>query len=180
MIIDRARTRLLFDTDKVLTMSPLYDKLMTNKIISASSLKNGTFHGTVIEALESIEESFAVCYLKYHVSKTVAYRSDSSTVSVHWPQDPEIKTDANPLFDTTEYIVYVCSCIGIWFGLSAYSIFETMIGSWKNSAAMNATVVDRRDFTMKRKFEWQSKAISRLNREVMTIRKVFNRQNIFI
>lgn len=129
ILLDRARKTMINKFGKVHTMTPVFhsDKNLSKyNILSTKFLRDRNVSNYFNNIMEPIERAFNVCYIEYHVTRTVAHSTVQPKLSVFWPQDPKIDIRNLPEFDLTDFIVYVCSSIGIWFGLSAYSIFDSM------------------------------------------------------
>ena len=133
MLLDKLRSEIFETFNRVHTMSPLYeDELNRNQakypIVTTSMIrrlipKNNTSYS---DKVNKIEHSSNVCELQYHVTRSTAHRSADPIVSIYWPQDPRIESTAKPEWTLLDYIVYVCSSVGIWFGLSAFTIFDSI------------------------------------------------------
>ena len=64
------------------------------------------------------------CKTKYFITRTNTAGYHTFTIYVHWPQDKKISAIYVPLSETIDYVIYIGSCIGNWFGLSAISIID--------------------------------------------------------
>ena len=66
----------------------------------------------------------ADCVLKYSTSsvKGVGLDGDALFLTLVSPLDPYVVVKAKPSFPTFEYILYIASCLGIWFGISFLSL----------------------------------------------------------
>ena len=67
------------------------------------------------------------CHTIFHITTAEIFDDNDVTILVYWPQDEKLVLKYVPKQDLIDYIVYVCSCIGIWFGLSAFSIFDIAV-----------------------------------------------------
>ena len=67
------------------------------------------------------------CSLKYSTSRvrgvnTRFQNADGVIISLIAPLDPQVEVKSKPAFPTFEYILYIASCLGIWFGVSFLSL----------------------------------------------------------
>lgn len=60
------------------------------------------------------------CYDSYSITtlKQSAYSSAKMKIDINIPNQPSLLIDSKPKLLLTEYLIYVCSCVGIWFGVS--------------------------------------------------------------
>ena len=78
---------------------------------------------------------FEDCINDYYIPKIVLSRSDNyeSGIGISPPSEPEIIYEYNPKIETIEFLCYIGSILGLWFGLSIKSI----INSSKNISKWN-------------------------------------------
>ena len=57
---------------------------------------------------------------------TIAYPSLGMTLM--WPNGLRVHNQSRKKLVFIDYLVYICSCIGIWLGLSVYGIFDVIKG----------------------------------------------------
>lgn len=60
------------------------------------------------------------CKLVNTIPRHYAVLSDLLGITVKWPDGFFIRNESRPKILLIDYLIFVCSCIGIWFGLSAY------------------------------------------------------------
>lgn len=90
--------------------------------LGMKSFLNDTILSKVNEILlnTTLEPNF--CYNNYYVSRLTVSTSDSILLGVYWPEDyftRIVHVEDQLLID---FVVYICSSIGIWFGLSFCSL----------------------------------------------------------
>lgn len=90
--------------------------------------RNETFVRILNNLLDRVPQPEAVCKFKFLVTWIIPY-SDSKEffASIFWPASETLLIVYVPDQDLIDYIVYVCSCIGIWFGLSFYSTYDGIL-----------------------------------------------------
>lgn len=64
------------------------------------------------------------CYLKYNIPVTRIESDNRVTVAVNWSQDNEVVTSTVPDQLFIDFLIYVCSSVGIWMGLSVFSVID--------------------------------------------------------
>ena len=64
------------------------------------------------------------CTFRCLVSKLSFGAKDHLLFRVAWPDGLEIDVRAVRKLAVIDYVIYICSCIGIWFGISIYTSFD--------------------------------------------------------
>ena len=82
---------------------------------------NDTISDQVKSLLASSNARVRACVTNYFITTANALASNDSSFAVYWPIEETTTLTYVPQQDLIDYIVYVCSSIGIWFGLSLYS-----------------------------------------------------------
>ena len=115
--------RIQKDTVKILNMSipnvMIYDMLDT-PIISPSILNSNV---TMKEKYQKIVEKHSAhmapsCYLSSTIPRIYALAYPYIGVTVMWPDGLSIVIESRPKTTPIDLIIYISSCVGIWFGLS--------------------------------------------------------------
>lgn len=109
---------------RVTTFNPIYSNQSDYPMITADLLANQTFLNEFKEIYNSYNKSFSDCYLHYYVSKIAINPSYTTSISVYWPQETEISLIHVPVYDYIDFLTYVLSSFGIWFGISVMSFGE--------------------------------------------------------
>lgn len=68
------------------------------------------------------------CFHIYTIPKVYTIAYPTLGITLMWPNGLHISTESRTKLELIDYIIYVCSCIGIWFGLSAYGVFDLIKG----------------------------------------------------
>lgn len=100
---------------------------MKYKMISSQILSDQTFLKSFNEIYKKYNKTLYDCHLQYLVSKFTLSFGTEVTVDVYWPQDSDILMNYVPVYDLIDYLLYVCSSFGIWFGLSVLSVSDSVI-----------------------------------------------------
>lgn len=97
-------------------------KTSSYPLLEMSSLTNKTQLKILNGIIENEEISPLFCHDNYYVSRQTIGSGDYVTIGVNWPEDYFTEIDHSPGQLLIDYIVYICSSIGIWFGFSFCSL----------------------------------------------------------
>ena len=123
MVLKSVREKFIQKFSLVDTLAPIFTPY-DYPVITGSRLRNETFVNLFRREAENAENPPCRCKLEYMVTRANAYQANYSWVNVYWPQESKNDIRYFPSFSATDYIIYVCSSIGIWFGLSVLSLFD--------------------------------------------------------
>lgn len=187
-ILGRVRGKIIADLGLVDTLAPVsipYDLRM----VTTDMLRNTTFQSIFRSYAEEAEDPPKICKFKCMVTRTNAYRADEPFISIFWPLDAMTHINHFPRYNTTDYIIYVSSSIGIWFGLSVFTLsnmLKDLVVKGTNTAAIygrnhtrnsvsSATYGRNRiDFNLhsiRHSIRWHMVSIDRLTREVNLLKR---------
>lgn len=65
------------------------------------------------------------CFTNYFGTRSQIHQEMRPEFSIQWTQDEKTIITHAPEQELIDFIVYICSCIGTWFGISAYSAINT-------------------------------------------------------
>lgn len=98
-------------------------------IITPEKLKNISFHNQFMKLKSTMtKDVINNCELTYNIPESIEESGENIRISINWPQNSGIKVDFIPDQDTIDLIIYILSSIGIWFGLSMFSILSLIEG----------------------------------------------------
>ena len=108
------------------TLEHVYERYQY-PMITPFSLKNTTFHDQFMDLkLKTFgTSSFAGCTFVYNVPQTMSQEGERIGIVLNWPQDSGIEVDSVPNQETIDFLIYILSSIGIWFGWSILSILSS-------------------------------------------------------
>lgn len=92
-----------------------------------NDFKNATFLNMFTDILGKVERIDPSCKFKSFKTDSVAHDHERMRVKVNWPVSETFSVKYIPDQDFIDFIVYICSCIGIWFGLSFYSFHDGIV-----------------------------------------------------
>ena len=179
-VLSEMREQLITDFQKVDTFSPIF-KPYKYSMLTIRDLGNQKVYQVAKNFTDLAKEAPRVCFLQYHVTKTFAYREETPSTAIFWPQDPGILIKTLPDFELIDFIVYIFSSIGVWFGLSIFSILESSQKLLKIFPKSNPdqpkqiNVTERLSFevfSIRHTLRWQMRSIERLtkqNNEIMRL-----------
>lgn len=95
-------------------------------MVSPEQFRNETFLMEFNRLIEDQRNAFGnpACDFTLLISSSVYSEGQLLSISVYWPRDPSIAIAYEPEQEINEFLIYVCSVIGIWYGLSMMSIFD--------------------------------------------------------
>lgn len=149
------------------TFHPVENDKLDYPIITALSLRNRTFLGKFNAIYGKYNRTRLDCNLKYYITKIGMSFGPSVTISVYWPQDPLVWIDHVPVYDLIDYILYVCSSFGIWFGISVLSVGEVI----------NSLIARLKPKAQNRGIETRSDRDKRYDREIELLRESQKKMN---
>ena len=123
MVLKSIREKFIQKFSLVDTLAPIFTPY-DYPMITRTNLRNKTFVNLFRPEAEKAENPPCSCTFEYIVTRIYAYQNSVPKVSVYWPQDSRNDIHYFPSFSATDYVIYVCSSIGIWFGLSVLSLFD--------------------------------------------------------
>lgn len=74
------------------------------------------------------------CIIKTTIPRIYFVHYPNLGVTLLWPDGLHFNIESKPRILSIDFIVYVCSCIGIWFGLSIFSVLSIMCSKLNLSA----------------------------------------------
>lgn len=157
----------IFDTDT------LRDPIIGSKFVDLNSRNK--------------RHDFVSCRFEYQVPKIVFKELNRVLVHVNWPQDPGIATFTVADHAIIDYLIYICSSIGIWLGLSAYSILELIGHSVTNHRTDHGSNGKERKTSVNMILKKRGKIVRRLEAQVrrqevdmQSLRMTYKRQDNLI
>ena len=91
-------------------------------LLGVEQLMNDSIRKRVNELFSEVPDEPIVCNSLYYVSKHTIGYSDQVVIGVYYPQEYFINISHVESQGLLDYVVYLCSSIGIWFGLSFCSL----------------------------------------------------------
>lgn len=125
---------------------PIYDSNSNSRILFPYDYLNNTITNTISNLVEYDWQTS--CFCKYFSTRITIRNVNRLSASVYWPFGEMLSFTYVPVQDLIDYIVYVCSCVGIWFGLSAYSVYDGILFAG-NMIKKNETVIQTRNICRK-------------------------------
>lgn len=121
--LNKVNEVLLKELNVITPFVPVYNHSLTYRMLHDLDFKEKKFKGKV-NGLSKKFGNLKGCITKF--VDTTADLLDESTpyVAIYWPQDEELSIKYVPDQELIDFIVYITSCIGVWFGLSAYSVHD--------------------------------------------------------
>ena len=85
-------------------------------------------NSTIAAQLKVIINSFHVedpeCFIKYYVTDMKTILGTNVKVSLIWPQDVSLSIDYQADKILIDLIIYISSCVGLWFGITLIHCFQ--------------------------------------------------------
>ena len=109
--------------------APTFDSnLNVPKIMNSRAFGNQTLTEQLSKLMARLFKRKKSCINNYFVTTSQTIFNNKSAFIVHWTHDEKIILRYSPEQELIDFIVYICSSIGIWFGLSAYSLSNSIAG----------------------------------------------------
>ena len=122
----RANGKTIAKNNIVTPFAQIFDSNSTCYVSSYIDFMNDTFVDMINDVILK-EWPISACKHKLFVVTTDYYEDQKTSTSVFWPASEKYMIIHVPDQELIDYVVYVCSCVGIWFGLSIYSIYDSII-----------------------------------------------------
>lgn len=120
--LDRLNNVTMSELNHVQTLGHVYGHY-PYPIITPSKLLNETFQDKFMELKNRVmPDNPDNCHIEYNIPRSFTEPGNQMKVSIIWPQDNRTKLFHVGNQDTIDYLVYILSSIGIWLGLSIFSI----------------------------------------------------------
>ena len=105
----------------------IHDPLETPLLSDRSLENNKSLHKLYLDIVKTQKKDMPEsCSFNSTVPQIHATSYPSLGFSVFWPDGLFITNEYKGKILLIDYIVYICSSVGIWFGLSAYSLFNSV------------------------------------------------------
>lgn len=105
----------------------IYDPLETPVLSDRSLENNKSLHKLYLDIVKTQEKNMPdSCSFNSTVPQIHAISYPSLGYSVFWPDGLSITNEYKGKILLIDYIIYICSSVGIWFGLSACSLFNSV------------------------------------------------------
>ena len=131
---------------------------------------------------EHISKGRSACIFRCTVSKLSFGSKDHLLFRVAWPDGLEVSIQSVKKLEVIDYVIYICSCIGIWFGVSIYTLFGYIksvllksINDGRTNSGENRTEQSLRNemrknqFINDRRFQEINRTFQRMNYRVRKI-----------
>ena len=130
---------------------PSFDPTQNHrKLLNYHSFINETIRKTLVAIIARTNFDRTSCRTKFSITDTKLVKEEQFAVVVSWPMSEKINFQYAPEQELIDFVVYVCSCVGIWFGLSAYSMFDYLVSFARDRNVANVNIDQR---TINRTFQ---------------------------
>lgn len=93
------------------------------KLIQLNFLRNEELVKKLISIIDKYK-GVRGCEVRFFITNPATRKDRYIRFTLYWPRDPTVEIRYLPKQELIDYVVYVCSSIGIWFGLSVFSSLE--------------------------------------------------------
>lgn len=105
------------------TLEHVYDRY-NYPLLTPGRMLNRTLHDRFVKMKDNIGIFEPACTLVYNVPRTTQQKRDRLSFNINWPHDSAIEVNTIASQEIMDFIIYVCSAVGIWFGLSIFSMMS--------------------------------------------------------
>lgn len=118
--------------------------------------------------LPNVRDIAPFCKSHYYVSRTMIGSGKQMKVGIFWPEDNSITVNHIADQALIDYIIYICSSIGIWFGLSFCSLIDLFNGVKKKGGETKSDInLDQNyDVRIRAMFRYFTILINQQNRKI--------------
>lgn len=98
--------------------------------VTTEDMKNETISRKLLQIEKECKKRCPrrACHAHYTITKLIVnHLEDFHGINVELPQDPFISVKHRPSLLFAEFLVYIMSCFGTWFGLSVYALNPLLI-----------------------------------------------------
>ena len=143
-------------------------------ILSSNSFRNKSIDSRFKKLFKARTHlMYRICHLEYNLPKTSIEKYERTSLVVYWPQDPGIdifKVADQLLID---FIIYVCSSIGVWLGLSVFSVLNIITSFVSNKFGLQPVapnIIDARsNFKTRRDIESLKSSFRKIDQKLLII-----------
>ena len=103
----------------------IYEPLDT-PILSAYQLKKNEALRMIYRSMveKNMQNMPKTCFPITTVPRAFTITYPSLGITVMWPNGCHISNESRAKLVFIDYFIYICSCVGIWFGLSVFGLFD--------------------------------------------------------
>lgn len=147
--------------------------LRVTKIMNFLAFKNRTLTYLIDNLMKKYYKHITTCNTLYYVTRSKYIPDNEASFATFWTQDEKIVLRYSPEQELIDFIVYVCSCIGIWFGLSAYSFLDMacMLCRSKNSDGNDVEILKKKNCIQDATIDSLNKKCRLMSRKMILIQR---------
>ena len=106
---------------------PIYNHSMQDRMMLDIHFRDNKTMRTEVNSLSQKYGNLKGCITKFVDTTAELLDERRPYVAVYWPQDEKLSVRYVPDQELIDYIVYIGSCIGVWFGLSVFSVNDGIL-----------------------------------------------------
>ena len=140
MTLDKVREEAVRTLDLVPAMDQV-EQRYNSSLMTSMHVRNTTIAHALSELLHTYRVKSPECYIRYYLTGMRISGGSSVKINVNWPQDVYLILRMKPEQSTLDFIIYLSSVIGLWFGLTILDCFITIRriqGIFRKKRARNA------------------------------------------
>lgn len=158
-----------------------YDDGSNLTMPSYIDFENSTFRTILYNVFSEVGYLERACKFEFYVSWLVLHDDKELSAAIFWPSSETTMILYVPDQELIDFIVYICSCIGIWFGLSVYSTYDAILSvqslvSKKNRVANGCQCSRSRCLSCHRQHQRMNLRISLVLNYVNQLHNLINNQ----
>ena len=121
--LDKVNQAMIKKFNVITPFVPVYNHSVPYRMLHDLDFQNETF----IKQINVLSEKYGNlkgCITKFFDTTADLLHESTPYVAIYWPQDEKLSIKYVPDQELIDFVVYITSCIGVWFGLSAYSVHD--------------------------------------------------------
>ena len=121
--LDKVNAEMKFRTGFVIPFVPTPSGNSSYRLLQEIDLRNESIKNLFNSILYK-HKPLNGCRTKFVATTAELFGSNKPYVSIFWPVNEKLFLSYTADQELIDFVVYIGSCVGIWFGLSAYSTFD--------------------------------------------------------
>lgn len=106
---------------------PVYEQDSKCLVPSELSFKNQTFIRMINNTLKNNRVFSLSCIDEFMITENDIKEDNKVSTRVYWPSAESIRVKYVPDQEILDFIIYISSCVGTWYGLSIFSSYDAAI-----------------------------------------------------
>lgn len=106
---------------RTLNLVPAMDQVeqrYNSSLLTAKHVRDPAIAQKLVKLMKTYRIKSPECYIRYYLTGTKIFGGSSVKINVNWPQDVYFILTSKPEQSILDFIIYLSSVIGLWFGFT--------------------------------------------------------------